>query len=95
MTILTLNYTISQYHNSFVNSTEAHQQLNLPLMWCMADSAVLTVTVSTRISDSAVSLIRMIRSSYAAASQDELLLLIFVMCASMNVPSKVYFVRLP
>jgi hypothetical protein len=52
----------------------------------MADSAVLTVTISTRISDSAVSLIRIVTSSYAATSQDELL---FVMCANMNVPSQV------
>jgi hypothetical protein len=89
MTILILNFTISQYDYSFVNSTEAHQQLNLPLMWCMADSAVLTVTVSTRISDSAVSLIRIISSSYAAASQDEWHYLIFVVCANMNVPSQV------
>ena len=85
MTILTLNYTTSKYYDSFVNSAEAHQQLNLPLMWCMADSAVLTVTVSTRISDSAVSLIRIITSSSTAASHDIWNYLIFVMCTNINV----------
>jgi hypothetical protein len=38
--------------HTFMNDSKSQQQITLPLMWCMADKATLSINVSSRISNS-------------------------------------------